>query len=306
MNLKKIFIIFFILLFIFGVSIRIFSINKDYSAEEVDFVKASAAIKETGHPIFYHSEQKPVDLALYHPPMYIFLVSLSMMIIKGEVGVRIVNLVFSFLTSIFIFLFCSQIIKNEKGKIIGLVSSALFLINYYAFSSSVLIDIDMLSCFFVFGFIFFILKSYQTNKKTFSFLAGLFLFFSIANRFIIAGIVYIGIGIYYLINKELRKDFKKYFLIGFFACLFFFIVWFVYSQFIEHISIFYFIQHNIMLGEAQFSSFLVYAGSFILNISQIIRLLTFPVIFLGILSIAYFLKQRKKQRLSGKALPRRY
>ena len=35
---------------------------KDFSGEETEFIKPALAIKNTGFPIFYHSEQQPTDI----------------------------------------------------------------------------------------------------------------------------------------------------------------------------------------------------------------------------------------------------
>ena len=72
MNQKKIFFILIVVLILFGIFARIISLNNDYTAEETEFTRSASAIKNTGHPIFYQSEQVPKELALWHPPMYIF------------------------------------------------------------------------------------------------------------------------------------------------------------------------------------------------------------------------------------------
>src|SRR3989338_2407532 len=100
--------------------------------------------------------------------MYIFLLSVVFLFIENEISARLINIIFSLLTSILIYMFCTSLLtfnkdnkynkeNKEKGKIIGLISSAFFLFNYYILSSSVLIDIDALSMFFVFLFVLFIL-----------------------------------------------------------------------------------------------------------------------------------------------------
>ncbi len=293
MNYKNIAVFFLIILVLFGIGIRIFSLNKDFTGEETEFIKPAIAIKNTGYPIYYHSEQTPKEIFLSHPPMYIYLLAVLFKISISEISARILNISFSFLITILIFLFCKKIIGGEKSRVVGLISSAFFLINYYIFSSSVLIDIDVLSAFFVFGFVFFITYSYKNKKDYFLLLAGIFLFFGLANRYPIAIIVYFAIGVYYLLNEELRKQFKKYMFIGFFTFIIFTLIWGVYSILIlPNGNFFSFISHNINFGAEQFYNLVIYLGSFTLNISQFIRLFSLPVVLLMIFSFMYFLKEK--------------
>ena len=120
------------------------------------------------------------------------------------------------------------------------------------------------------------------------------MFFSIFNRYPIAFIVYVSIGIYYLINKELRKDFKKYFLVGLSAGVLFILVWGFYSIFIEPGNFLSFIIHNVKFGGEQLSGIVIYFGSFLLNMAQFTRLVTFPSVLLIILCFFYFIKDRSK------------
>jgi len=295
MNLQKALVIFLILLVLFGIIIRFSIINKDFSAEEVDFTNPAEAIKETGHPIFYHSEQKPNASAILHPPMYIYSLAFIFNFFgENEIAARSINILFSFLTAILIYIFCFKLIGEEKGKIIGLISSTLFLINYYVLSSSILIDIDTFSMFFVFGFVFCILMYYKTQKNYFLLLSSLALFFGLANRYPMMILTYFFIGVYYYFNKELKRDFKKYVYVGVVSAVGALIVWGIYSIFIEPGNFFSFISHNTRLGAEQVSNLNVYIASFALNISQLIRLFTFPLVILMVWSWFYFLKQKSK------------
>ena len=294
MNNKRLLTIFLWAIIILGLFFRIISLDKEFSAEETDFVNPAIAIKNTGHPIFYNSELYPEMTALLHPPMYSFLMSLIFKISVNEILARSINVFFSLLTSIFIFLFCLKILGKERGKIIGAISAAFFLINYYILSSSILIDIDVLSSFFVFSFVFFTLRNYQTNNKKFLFFAGISLIFGLANRYPMAILTFFFVGIYFFLNKDLKKDFKEYLVVGFFSLFIFIFVWTIYSTIIEPGNFFSFIIHNSKLGAEQFLNIKIYIGSFLLNISQLIRLFTFPAVILMIWSFIYFTKRKTK------------
>ena len=293
-NYNKLLILFLIILIILGTIIRIAPINKDFSAEETEFVLPAESIKATGHPIFYQSEQNPAHIALWHPPMYIFLLSIIYHFSTSEIATRSVNIIFSLLTAILIFLFCINFIDKKRGLLIGLISTALFLTNFYVFSSSLLIDIDMLSSFFVFSFIFSILMHYKNQKNYFLYLAGASMLFGLANRYPIMILTYLFIGGYYLFNYDLRKHFKKYVIMGAISSICFLIVWTIYSTLIEPGNFLFFLTHNLKMGSEQVSSPIIYFGSLALNISQFIRLVTFPAVILMIWAFFHFSKEKSK------------
>jgi len=301
MNNEKILIIILGMLILFGIIIHIASINKDITAEESDFVNSAKAIEKNGEPRFYRSEQQINELALWHPPMYIYSMALAFKIFGiNEIASRSINLIFSLLTALLIFIFSINAFGN-RGKIIGLISSAFFLVNYYVFSSSVMIDIDILSTFFVFGFIFCIFMHYKTDKKIYAILAIFSFIFSLANRYPIAGLVFLALLGYFIIKKDIKNYSKQLFLIVFIASLISLIIWIGYTTliWISYSSetwkdIFLsFLIHNVELGSEQlFSNLKLYFFSFLLNIAQLIRLATFPFGILMVISFFYFIKSK--------------
>jgi hypothetical protein len=294
MNYKKLLIISLIFLIVAGVAFRFLSINKDITGEETDFVKPALALQETGKSTYYHSGQQPNQTGLLHPPMYILTLSVLLNNSFLEASARFPNVAFSLLTALLIYLFCVNLISRKNNKIIGLIASTLFLVNYYVLSMSLTIDIDMFSTFFTFAFLYSMLMFSRSRENIYLALAGILLFCSIFNRYPIAFLVFVSLGVYYLVNRELRKDFKRYFLVGFFAGAAFFAVWAVYSTVIEPGTFLSFFEHNARLGSENLSSLGVYLGSFALNISQFIRLFTLPAVILMILSFVYFMKTAEK------------
>ncbi|VVB78765.1 Dolichyl-phosphate-mannose-protein mannosyltransferase [uncultured archaeon] len=293
MEKRKLLLIFLIILVLFGIAIRVMYLNHDFSGEETEFIKPAIAIKDTGYPIYYHSEQQPTDIFLVHPPMYIHLLAGLFTISVSETAARSINIIFSFLCALMIFFFGKKIIGGERGKMIGIISSAFFLINYYIFSSSVLIDIDVLSAFFVFGFVYFICLNYKEKTMYSLVLAGIFLFFGLANRYPIALMVYFLTGVYFLFNRDLRKGIKSYIVMGVIAVISFTLIWAIYSMvYLPGNYFFAFISHNVSFGAEQFNNFIIYVGSFLLNISQFTRLFTFPATILMFLAFFYFFKEK--------------
>ncbi len=288
---KKIIIYLSLLILVLGILLRLAALNNEITGEESDFILPAKSIAETSHPIFYQAEQVPKETALWHPPMYIFILSSIIHFSTNEVLIRSLNVTAILLTSVLIYFFCLNFLKKD-GKIIGILSAALFLINYYVLSSSILIDIDVLSTLFVFSFVFFTLMSFK-EKTNLSFLLSIFSFvFALANRYPIAILVYTGIFILIILNKQTRMYYKKYLIAGVSAGLIFLLIWTFYSTVIEPGTFLYFIHHNAQLGASQLLSAKVYLFSFALNISQIIRLFTLPAVLLFLISV-YFIYKKK-------------
>lgn len=290
MKLNKLLILILILVIVTGSVIRLASLNKEYTGEEIDFIRTGLAIQQTGHPIIYHSEQIPTQVALWHPPMYVYTLALIFEISKSEMAARSVNILFSFLTAILIYIFCVNALK-KNGKEIGLIASAIFLINYYTLSSSILIDIDLLSTFFTFLFIFGIVMYYKEKRSLYFIISIVGLFFSLWNRYPITGLVYLSVGAYTFFR--VRDKFVKYLIIGLISGVLFLGSWTIYSTLIEPGNFFAFVTHNLELGAQQVSGLEVFILSFMLNISQFIRLVTFPIVIAFIISIFYFAKNKE-------------
>lgn len=288
---RKIIALLIILIFL-GIAMRTLSLGKDISAEETDFVKAAIAIKEIGTPAFYQSEQGPMQIALWHPPMYVYLLSLAARISTSETAFRLINVLATLLTSILIYFFCKSEFSETDGKTIGLIATSLFLINYYVLSSSILIDIDALSMLFIFSFLFFTLKYYRKRKGVFFWLGVVSFLFSLANRYPLAASVYLGMLMLLVVRKEMREYARGYVFMGLLSVVFFLLAWSFYSTFIEPGTFLYFINHNVTLGSEQFSGVKVYFLSFVLNIAQMIRLFTIPAVLLFLIAIRYALKEK--------------
>lgn len=292
--MKKILIFLLVTLIILGIILRVFSLNKDITGEESDFIKASIAIANTGHPVFYQFEQKPnKEVALWHPPLYIYAESLIVRFSTNEIFIRSLNVIAIILTGILMYLICLKFIGGIRGKIIGIISLALFFINFYVLSSSLLIDIDGFSAFFVFLFIVSILMNFKTHNRLYILSAIFSFIFALGNRYPIAVLVYVGIFLYLLASKENRYNVKNYFLIGLIGGIIFLISWTLYSTVIQPGTFWIFLSHNAQLSSQQFSNILIYSSSFLLNIAQMIRLFTFPAMLLFILALNYIFKKKE-------------
>lgn len=279
---------------LFGVILRVMNLTKDITAEESDFVKPAIAIIETGRPLFYHSGQQPHELALWHPPLYIFTLSLFLRGGTSEIVARLPNFIAIVGTALFISLFVYLSSVSRKKKLIALALAAFFLINYYVLSSSMIIDIDGFATFFTTGFVVCAALAVAKNENKLFIPASFFLIFAIANRFQIALAVYCAIGFYLLLDKNSKNHRVSYIVAGIVAVTLFSLTWAYYSTVVEPGNLFSFIKHNSKLGSELMSSSFLYLSSFILNLVQFAKLFTFPATILLGMSVVHTI--RKKNR----------
>ena len=244
MNKNKIFITLAIILIIFSIGIRLLSIDKDISAEESDFLKPAISLMETGHPIYYNSEQLKEELALWHPPMFLFSLSFISNFINIEIGARALNIFYSILTSFLIFLLAFKLSNKENKLFTGLLSSLIFLISYYSLSSSLLIDLDTSSALFIFIFISSLILARKENNYLYYFPASLSLTLALFNRYPIA-ILAFGVSFLYFIKKDFKEKNKNHskflFFSGLISIITFLLIWSFYSVIIEPNTFFSFI-----------------------------------------------------------------
>ena len=90
---KKIVLFFLVILIFLGVYARFISLDKDFTADEPDFVKAALELEKTGRISFYHSEQQPNEIALWHPPFYLFTLATVFNFSHSEIFARLPNFI---------------------------------------------------------------------------------------------------------------------------------------------------------------------------------------------------------------------
>ena len=91
---KKIIVGFLLAVIVLGAFFRLITLDKDVTGEEEDFVKAALGVANTQHAIFYQAEQAPAALALWHPPMYLYLLSAILKVSTSEIAIRSLNAIF--------------------------------------------------------------------------------------------------------------------------------------------------------------------------------------------------------------------
>ncbi len=133
--------IFFIILFIL---MNLKGINDFYVIDEAAFPYGASSILKNGDPYFYNGETRPRDLALWHPPLYIYSLAIHM-IFWGDsnFSVRLFGLFCTVLTLIISFFILKKFILNIKNWIFSIsIFTALYLFNPLLSESVLVPDID--------------------------------------------------------------------------------------------------------------------------------------------------------------------
>jgi hypothetical protein len=142
---------------------------------------------------------------------------------------------------------------------------------------------------------------YKESKHVYFLSSVVFLILALGNRYPIAIITYLAILFYffkrdrsYIDNEEepVYPDTRWMINLGCYAIFFALAIWSVYSILIVPGTFFSFIDHNAALSSEVFTSPALYISSFLLNIAQVIRLFTPPVVILFILSLFHFRKSK--------------
>src|SRR3989339_1800638 len=120
------------------------SLAKPFILDDLIFVTAAQNWIGEGRPVYYNGELITGNLMLVHPPMYLYLLTLSSRIFGlGEFTIRLVGILFSMGTILLVYLLASELAKNSREKhLIALLSSFIYAISPFVIQSSLVVDID--------------------------------------------------------------------------------------------------------------------------------------------------------------------
>ncbi|MEK6906408.1 MAG: glycosyltransferase family 39 protein [Nanoarchaeota archaeon] len=153
--------VFLIIILLVNIIPTMYSINQPFRGDENVFVEAAKGVLKEGKPIYDHSLLKPNSQALWHPPLYIYLISLFIWIFGMSIySIRAVSFMFNILTIILVYLISKEIFKGEKNsEKLSLLATFIYALNPLTIQSSVIIDIDGgILNFFMYLFLYFFIK----------------------------------------------------------------------------------------------------------------------------------------------------
>jgi len=197
--------IFLIVILVLHLIFVLFCVNQPLIGDEIVFLESAKGVLKTGRPIFDYSVFKPNFQGLWHPPLYIHLLSLFMLLFGDSIySLRAVSIIFNFLTIILVFFITREILRDrENGELWALFAVAIYALNPLTIQNSVIIDIDGgILNFAIYLFLYFLIK----NKSFYYLVPSLVLVFLAkeSGPFVIFGSLFL----FYLVTLNFKKLIK--------------------------------------------------------------------------------------------------
>jgi len=245
--MKKRTIILLVLIIFLHFIFFFFSADQLFYGDEVVFLTAAEEISNgqiTGS--FGYEDGRLIkdrSAMLFHPPIYIYLLSLFMYLFGlTTYTVRSVGLLFSIGSIILVFLISRNLLedKTEKAEEWSLIASLLYAISPVVIQNVILIDIDTMLTFFILLFFYF----YFTGKNSYYLVPTLFMIFSSK---LTGAVVLLATLIVLKISTGEYKKLGKTILMFLITGLAFFLAFFTYTKIFDLNSNYLFF-HNSFLG----------------------------------------------------------
>jgi len=116
--------------------------TQPYTIDEATFPYGAEGILKHGAPYFYNGETRPMDLGLWHPPLYIYSLAVHMMAFgSSHVSVRLFGIL-AVLVAFVVGLLTLRKIAPEACQAVYVAFAALLLLNPLVLSSALVPDID--------------------------------------------------------------------------------------------------------------------------------------------------------------------
>lgn len=222
-SIKKIILIALIIFLYLG--LLFFSIQNLFQADEIDFIKASKGILETGKPIYKADLLNKNFQGLWHPPLYIILLTIPQYFFgENPIALRSVAIICELFTIILIFLITDYLVKKRK-LFWASFAAIIYTLNPLAVQSSIILDIDGSILNFLMALFVYL---YIKNKSYWYLIPSLLLVFwsKFSGTVILCGALFI----YTILTKNLKK-FKQSITTIFSAGILFLITFFVYTKY---------------------------------------------------------------------------
>ncbi len=225
---EKIPIALFILMVSSYIVILIPQIKKLFVSDEVAFVRAAIGVATEGLPI-YTGANNEVQYALWHPPLYVYLLGASFkMLGVHEWSARMLSVIFTLATLFIVYRFSKDI---SNSSTVTFCSCLLFLLNPLIVQGSMLIDIDNGILMFLLMLIIYVYYKIDRTKKINLFFLGILFGIALWAKFPTPPLIIIGILVFNLSNKNLKKGITESLIIGSTGVALFLGTWFVYARF---------------------------------------------------------------------------
>lgn len=177
-----------------------------YVIDEAVFPYVADGIVKNGAPYFYNGETRPMDLGLWHPPLYDYLLSLQVLIFgMSPFAVRAFGAV-CVIAAFFMLALALRRIAPAIRQPGYVLLAALFLLNPLVIGDALVPDIDGTLGLFVMALGFWVATLVAQRDLSPRLVVGIFAFATLAvsTKYILAGIIALVIGVAALLAPRQR------------------------------------------------------------------------------------------------------
>jgi len=220
---KKLILIIILIVYLLFV---VWSMGQPFHGDEVIFSESAKGILEKGAPIIDMGVNNQNILALYHVPLYIYIMSGFIFLFGyNPYSFRLVSVIFSLLTIVLVYLIVKEILKDNKNKENwALFASLLYALNPLVIQSSILLDIDGgLLNFAIYLFFYFFIK----GKKFYYLIPALV--FVLLSKEVGAPLIFITLIVFFVLTFK-WKEIPKTVLLFLISFILFLGVWWLFAS----------------------------------------------------------------------------
>ena len=294
---KKVILITILVVFLIFV---LLSMGQPFHGDEVIFSESAKGILEKGAPIIDMGINNLNILALYHVPLYVYIMSGFIFLLGySPYSFRLVSVIFSLLTIVLVYLIVKEILKDNKNKENwALFAALLYALNPLVIQSSILLDIDGgLLNFAIYLFFYFFIK----QKKVYYLIPSLvFVFLS---KEVGAPLIFITLIVFFVLTFK-WKEIPKTVLLFLVSFILFIGVWWLFASllgldFMMPIEFNYFSGSfpfdlsSLVISIYEFKNFVYFANPFLILLFAIFTI----IFYFKIIKKRDYLKQENNQKV---------
>ncbi|MFH1783263.1 MAG: glycosyltransferase family 39 protein [Candidatus Omnitrophota bacterium] len=223
-----------------------FNINKPFNLDEQEFACAAHNVIIKGIPLIevdetYSERYEGQPLGLWHPPLYIYTLSLAFKILGESVlTARGLGFLFHLVTFIFFILICGKLFKDKEFYIVSSIAAIFYCINPIITQYTLLIDIDggmLLLGMIGFSYFFISLDERKLSPKNIFFLGSLFGILLLI-KFTTPPLIIPAMFTFYILQRRYKEAFLNPFLILIVGISVAWVIWYIYCR-IFNMPLFY-------------------------------------------------------------------
>ena len=179
--------------------------TKLFYGDEIVFAQCAKSVLEKGVPLIEVGKTHEAESCLWHPPIYIYLISLMIKLFGNfPFALRLTSILFNLFSIVLLFFITREVLKeNDKRDIFALMASLIYSIIPLTLQGVNLLDID--SGILPFFFMFFIYLYIKKVNYFYLLISLLLIFWS---KFSGVIILFISLILFQILNKKYKELIK--------------------------------------------------------------------------------------------------